>query len=413
MSINSELAVLGAIMLKPESFWQVADILSESDFTTLDSQELFATYREMMGDSKPIDPWTVNGFNSKLKLDVLLELMSNSTGPANIRAYAESVLKSSELRKLALAGARIAKCSGFAEAQTLLAEIRPKANSKAATMKQAGKEFYDILCERYESNKPLGVSTGLENLDELVNGFRGGQLIVLAGRPNAGKTVWAVQYMIGAGRMFFASLEMPRYELIERTVSHLGNIPYHWLRNPKQAEEMFDGRLLNTLTKSNALPSVLDDTPMTVEDICIRARQHHMAEKLDGIIIDHLGLVGRPHKNDVSELGIITKQLKILAKELDVPVVLLCQLNRKSTDRADGEPKTQDLRDSGRIEEDADIVILMHKLPDNETIKFIVGKNRSGATGAVWATARYSTMHLYPSQEPVTQESANVRKFTR
>jgi replicative DNA helicase len=171
----------------------------------------------------------------------------------------------------------------------------------------------------------------------------------------------------------------------------------------------------------NALDWVIDDSSnITADTICARIRQSHMISPLSVAVIDHLGIIARQGRNDASELGNITTMLKGLAKDLDIPVVLLCQLNRKVEERADKRPMLSDLRDSGRIEEDADVVVFLYRpeyynLEPAGFVEFIVAKNRDGETGSAWAASRLANMRLESCAAPEYQPSKpnNVRGFGR
>jgi replicative DNA helicase len=416
MSLEAEQAVLGGIMLKPDAYWQIVGLVTEADFTRAEHRRLFTALREMLTAEMAIDALTVGEYEKRLSADWLIGLVASTPSAANVRGYAEIVGRAAELRRIRHAGSVIAGCDSYAEAQKALADIRPSVTAKMKTAKDAAKVMWETMQARYYAEGKLsGISATVDGIDDMAGGFQPGQLIVVAGRTGMGKSVWAVQFAINSGRAFYASMEMTECELIERAVANLGNIPHRWIRNPKESEELHDGRLLEVLGRVNALGMVIDDScSVTVDDICARARQLHMADKLDVVIVDHLGLINRPGRNDASELGLVTKSFKALAKELNIPVVLLCQLNRKVTDRAGNEPTIADLRDSGRIEEDADVVILMHrpeyyKQEPAGFVKFIVGKNRSGSVGDAWAASRLSTMRLIscdaPDYQPAQQQT--------
>ena len=423
MSLEAEEAVLGGIMLKPESFWQAADMLAAEDFTTSQHRALFSAIREMLTDGRDVDAITVGQHDKRLSADWLVGLVCNTPSAANVRGYAEIVQKSSEVRRLKMAGGRIAGCQSFAEAQTILAEVRPQNATRLATMKQAAKAMYDEIVRRYDHTGELvGVDTSIDGLNEFTGGFKGGNLYVIAARPSMGKSAFANQAAIKAGRAYISTLEMSKQQLAERATANLGNFPYRWLTNPKaeDSEPVWE-RLTAVIPQVNALDWVIDDSSgITADTICARIRQSHMASPLSVAVIDHLGIISRPSRNDAAELGQITTMLKALAKDLDIPVVLLCQLNRKVEERADKRPQLSDLRDSGRIEEDADVVVFLYRpeyynLEPAGFVEFIVAKNRDGATGSAWASSRLSNMRLESCEAPeyTPKRESNVRGFGR
>jgi replicative DNA helicase len=422
MSIQAEQSVLGGILMKPESFWLVADLLAETDFSTGQHRAIWIAVREMLTDGQPVDVLTVPSHDKRINGADLIDLASNTPSAANVRAYAEIVAKASEQRRLKVAGTRIASAQTFAEAQQILADVRPQNALKLSTMKTAAKAMHEEMMARYDSEQELsGVPTTIAGLDDMLGGFRAGRLYVLAGRPGSGKSVYANQLAVNSGRVYLSTLEMSQREIAERAAANIGNFPYRWITHPKETEEVWP-RMTAVMPKILALETVIDDSSgITADVICARIRQAHMAKPLTVAIIDHLGQISRQNKNDASELGLITTQLKGLAKDLQIPIVLLAQLNRKVEDRGgDFRPKMSDLRDSGRIEEDADVVILAyrpeyHKIEPMGFVEFIVAKNRSGVTGSAWALSRLANMRLESCGAPDYQPQSKVasRGFTR
>jgi replicative DNA helicase len=418
MSLDSEQAVFGAILYKPESFWQIADVVTDSDFSTAKGQALVAAVRELLTDGKPVDPWTVSAHDKRLSTSELVDLLANSTGSANIRAYAEIVQKQSERRKLKAAGVRISACQTFADAQEVLADVRPQTAARLSTMKEASKSMYDEVVRRYDHDGSItGITTTIAGLDDMTGGLKGGQLVIIAARPSMGKSAFANQLGIKAPRAYISTLEMSKRQLAERAAANMGNFPYRWMTNPKDdsSSEVW-ARLTAVVPLVNALDWVIDDSAgLTADVICARIRQTHMAKPLSVAVIDHLGIISRPGRNDAAELGQITTMLKGLAKDLDIPVVLLAQLNRKVEDRADKRPALSDLRDSGRIEEDADIVVLLYRpeyygLEPAGYVEFMVAKNRDGETGSAWAQSRLANMRLESCEAPERPEPKQVSR---
>ncbi len=421
MSIPAEQSVLGGLLLKPESYWQVADLLTEADFSTGQHRAIWAAVRDLLADGQVVDVLTVPEHDKRIHPADLVHLAANTPSAANIRAYAEIVAKASEQRRLKVAGTRIGAAQTFAEAQQILADVRPQSAVKLSTMKDAGKAMYEEMMTRYDSSQDFaGIPTTIAGLDDMLGGFQSGRLYVLAGRPGSGKSVYANQLAVNAGRVYLSTLEMSQREIAERAASNIGNIPYRWITHPKETEEVW-GRMSAVMPKVTSLETVIDDSSqITADVICARIRQAHMAKPVSVAIIDHLGIISRPGKNDASELGQITTQFKGLAKDLKIPVVLLAQLNRKVEDRGgDHRPKLSDLRDSGRIEEDADAVILAyrpeyHNLEPKGFVEFIVAKNRSGETGSAWALSRLASMRLESCSAPEYEPQAkNSRGFNR
>ena len=420
MSIEAEQAVLGGILIKPESYWLVADLLNQSDFRLFAHGKIYAAVGEMLAGSRPVDVITVGEYLSgKRELnevgdtDYLIKLASETPSAANIRGWAEIVSKASEKRRLEVAARGIAVADTFAEAQRILAEVSPKSTAKLLTAKDAAKQMAIRLDERYFDDGSLrGISSGIDTIDKVTGGYRGGQLIVVAGRPGMGKSLKIVQMAKECGRCLVFTMEMPADELMERMLSNMFSIPNHWLRFPKKFEnELYgDGTLSIKIAKMNELKCVFDDRASpNLNDIIATARQQHMIEPLKAVVIDHLGLITLPQRerHDLA-VGAVTKELKILAKELDIPVILLSQLSRKVEDRADKRPLLSDLRNSGDIEQDADIVILMfrpeyYQMEPRGYVEFIIAKHRNGETGSVFAETRMANMQFFGCEPPAYQ----------
>jgi len=305
----------------------------------------------------------------------------------------------------------------------VLADVRPQTAARLSTMKDASKAMYDEVVRRYDHDGSItGITTTIAGLDDMTGGLKGGQLVIIAARPSMGKSAFANQLGIKAPRAYISTLEMSKRQLAERAAANMGNFPYRWMTNPKDdsSSEVW-ARLTAVVPLVNSLDWVIDDSAgLTADVICARIRQTHMAKPLSVAVIDHLGIISRPGRNDAAELGQITTMFKGLAKDLDIPVVLLAQLNRKVEDRADKRPALSDLRDSGRIEEDADIVVLLYRpeyynLEPAGYVEFIVAKNRDGETGSAWAQSRLANMRLESCEAPEYQapSKTNVKGFGR
>jgi replicative DNA helicase len=421
MSLHAEQSVLGGILLKPESYWLASDLLTDTDFSTGQHRAIWAAIRDLLTEGKAVDVITVSEHDKRIHSPDLIGLAMNTPSAANVRAYAEAVAKASELRKLKIAGSKIAGAESFAEAQSILAEVRPQNGVKVSTMKEAAKAMHEEMVSRYDRESGLnGITTSIAGLDDMTGGLKPGQLVIVAARPSMGKSAFANQMALHAERPYLATLEMSRRQVAERATANVGNFPYRWITNPKECEDVWE-RMTFTMPKVVALDWVIDDSSQVTADvICARIRQAHMAKPLTVAVVDHLGIISRPGRNDASELGLVTTQLKALAKDLKIPVVLLAQLNRKVEERADKRPQLSDLRDSGRIEEDADLVIFLNR-PEyyNQEpagfVEFIVAKNRDGTTGSAWAASRLANMRLESCHAPEYQapSKSNVRGFTR
>jgi replicative DNA helicase len=420
-NVEAEQAVLGGIMLAPDAYWRVSGLLTADDFSLPAHKQIWQAIRECLqptpgSDPTPIDPVTLGEwFEARGKSSVvqggayLIELFTQTPSAANIVAYAEIVAKRAEAERVQAAGRRIAACDNFADAQTLLAEVRPQQMARVKSVKDGLTEMVEALQRRYDATGDLsGLPTGVASLDALTSGWQPGNLVIVAARPGMGKTAYALQAAMAAGRCLYFSLEMTAGELMERAVANLGELPHRWLRFPKDAPDNALSYITEASRTVSKLPLQIDDTASrNVDVICSITRQAHMVEPLKLIVIDHLGLIAREGKHDPSELGAITSALKRLAKETDATVMLLCQLNRGLESRTDKRPMLSDLRDSGRIEEDADVVMALYRDeyytpngPLTGYLEMIIRKNRSGEQGTAWAKALLSQMRLESCDEP-------------
>lgn len=425
---EAEQAVLGGIMLAPDAYWRVADMLAAEDFThgphALIWQAMHDAMHPLPGDKpSPIDPVTLGFWFEKQGKSgavqggaYLIELASTTPSAANIVAYAEIVSKNGEARRVREAGQRIALAQTYDEAQKLLAEVRPQQMARVKSVKDGLTEMVEALQRRYEATGDVsGIPTGVDTLDTLTSGWQPGNLVIVAARPGMGKSAYALQDSLAGVRTLYFSLEMTAGELMERAVANVGQLPHRWLRFPKEAPDHALSLITEASRSVSDIPLKIDDqASRTVDAICSVARQEHMSNPLKLVVIDHLGLIARDGKHDASELGAITSQLKRLAKELDLTVMLLCQLNRGLESRTDRRPMLSDLRDSGRIEEDADVVLALYRDeyynpngPLAGYLELIIRKNRSGEQGTAWAKSLLGQMRLEGCDEPI-RSAANA-----
>lgn len=411
--IDIEEAILGALLISPDSFWKVADKITAIDFDKPSHRKVYSWIGDSLRNGKQVDA-VLLGEQLPDYRDFAITLATGYFSAAQITYYADTLRTKAEARRLANVGLQISKCENYADAQALLSTVRPQQTQKIKSVQDGLREFVTSLQARYDADAGMtGLSSGVESLDALTGRFQAGDLIILAARPSMGKTAESLQCALINGRVLTFSLEMTAGKLIERAVANLGDIPYRWIRFPLDAPDHASFRVLEASKLVNDLKILIDDSAgITVDQICSRARQAHMVEPLTMVIVDHLGLISRPGKHDPSELGQITTALKALAKELNVPVILLCQLNRKVEEEKNRKPMLSHLRDSGRIEEDADVVIFMYraeyyKLEPAGYCEFIVAKARDGETGSAWARSKLANMRLESCEPPEYTESTS------
>lgn len=414
---EAEYAVIGALLSGPDAYWRIADLLTAGDFADAMHSRLFALVADRVKVGQAADPVTLGEIAGDDVYRYAYQCGQDCYAPGNVTSYAELVRKHGEARRLKAAGQRIAVCEDYDAALAILADVRPVQAQKLKTATDSLREMADALQRRYEADgSTSGVPTGIESLDVLTGGWQPATLNVLAARPSMGKTAVALQAAIAAGRSLKFSLEMSAGQLAERAVANLGDIPLRWMKFPNEAPDYAGAQVTRWAGAVAKLPLLIDDSArLSADAICARARQAHMVAPLKLVIVDHLGLIARPGKHDPSELGLVTSQLKQLAKDLNLPVLLLCQLNRGLESRNDKRPVMADLRDSGRIEEDADTVVCLYRdeyyNPTGSLagyIELIVRKNRDGELATAWAKSRLANMRLESCDAPVLEPAGNT-----
>ncbi|HEY5851957.1 MAG TPA: DnaB-like helicase C-terminal domain-containing protein [Lysobacter sp.] len=411
--MNAAENVIGGLLLDSSAYWKIAGLVVEQDFPR-PLRPLFAYIRDTVSAGQDCDAITAG----EAGFDDAVSLASATFSLVYLETYAKLVAEDGERQRVREAGQRIALAGSYAEAQNLLAEVRPQQSTRLKTATDGLREMMDAMQARFAGDSVVtGCPTGLETLDQITGGWQAGDLVGVGGETSSGKTAFALQASIHAGRCYYASLEMMAAQLFERVVSNVGHIPYRWIRFPREAPGAFLAdesdeyplTLREASIISKKLPLIVDDQPgLSVDQIAARARQLHMVEPLRLIVVDHLNLVRRPRKNDAAELGEIAIALKNLAKDLKVPVMVLVQLNRAGKQRADRRPQLEDFRSSGEIEEALDTAVMVYRdeyANPNGPLKgyaeFIVRKQRQGERNVTaWAKSYLSQMRFESCEEP-------------
>lgn len=387
-AFDAESAVVGGCLLVSDAYWQIADLLTAGDFSRADYGAMFDSIGDLLRQGVALDSITF-GEHCPKHAGAALECAAATPGAANIRAYAEIVQRNAVTRRVRASGDRIAKLSGpdvMGEAQRILAACAPRMASAIKPAKDFLSQSVARMAERCNQDGDLtGVPTSIAWLDAMLSGWQRGDLIILAARPSVGKTALAVQTTLHAalsGRpTLFLSLEMAGNQLTDRMLAHLARVDMQRIRQPKQIEEDQWTRVGEAGERIANAPLLIDDTSgITVDAICARVRQANAMNRLDLVIIDYLTQIVPPKAQSVTEgVQIITRTLKALAKEIQVPIILLSQLNRQG----DSKPSLTALRDSGAIEQDADVVIFLHRPNDDQRhlIECLIGKQRNGPIG--------------------------------
>ncbi|OGT19603.1 MAG: replicative DNA helicase [Gammaproteobacteria bacterium RBG_16_57_12] len=420
-SIEAEQSVLGGLMLDNSAWDQVADVITEEDFYRHDHRLIFNALTRLSERNDPFDVITLSEWldnNNELVnaggLAYLGAVAKNTPSAANIRAYANIVRERSILRQLIQVGTRITD-SAFAPDGRNSVELLDNAERLVFEIAEQGargkrgfrpiKELLVKAVERidtlFEQDNPItGVPTGFTDFDELTSGMQAADLIIVAGRPSMGKTTFAMNIAEHAAiksRIPVAvfSMEMPGEQLAMRLMSSLGRIDQHRVRTGKLDDDDWP-RLTSAVGMLAEVPLYIDDSPaLTPNELRARARRLAREHGLGMIVIDYLQLMQVPgtKENRATEISEISRSLKALAKELNVPVIALSQLNRSLEQRPNKRPVMSDLRESGAIEQDADVIVFIYRdevynqeSPDKGTAEVIVGKQRNGPIGTVRLT---------------------------
>jgi replicative DNA helicase len=420
-SEEAERSVLGGVMLNNEVWDQVIERVHEKDFYQFKHRLIFRAMSELSARNSPIDILTVTEalkatqeFDSVDGEAYLLHLLNNTPSVANIVAYTDIVRERSILRQLITISGDIAGSAFSPEGRSSL-ELLDDAERKIFAIAEQGakdngpeliKNVLSTVVDRidtlFHSDQAItGLSTGYHDLDEMTSGLQPADLIIVAGRPSMGKTSFAMNLAehaaIKDGKPILVfSMEMPSESLAMRMLSSLGRIDQHNLRTGKLVDEDWP-RIASTSHMLAETKLFIDDTP-ALSPSEMRARARRLAKEhgqLGLIVIDYLQLMQVPGQRDnrVAEISEISRSLKTLAKELNVPVVALSQLNRGLEQRQDKRPVMSDLRESGAIEQDADLIIFIYRdevynpeSPDKGIAEVIIAKHRNGPIGRVRLT---------------------------
>lgn len=387
-TFDAEAAVIGGCLLVSDAYWKIADLLTAGDFSKPEYGGMFDAIGDLLRRGVAVDSITFGEHCPKHAV-AAVECAAATPGATNIRAYAEIVQRNAVTRRVRASGDRIAKLSGqdtMGEAQRILAACAPRMASAIHPAKDFLSQSVERMAQRCEQDGDLtGIPTSIAWLDAMLSGWQRGDLIIIAARPSVGKTALAVQTALHAALSdrptLFLSLEMAGNQLTDRMLAHLARVDMQRIRQPKQIEEEQWTRISDAGERIAKAPLLIDDTSgITVDAICARVRQANAMNRLDLVIIDYLTQIVPPKAQSVTEgVQIITRTLKALAKEIQVPIILLSQLNRQG----DSKPSLTALRDSGAIEQDADVVIFLHRPNDDQRhlIECLIGKQRNGPIG--------------------------------
>lgn len=421
-SIEAEQAVLGGLMLDNQAWDNVADRLTENDFYRLDHRSIFRTMSDLVLQSKPLDVITVSENLERSKdlenvggIAYLGALAKNTPSSANIMAYADIVRERAVLRELIGVGGEITE-SAFEPKGRVAIELLDEAERKVFAIaergghKSTGPEVISEVLARtvdridalFQAKSPItGISSGFHDFDRMTSGMQPADLIVIAGRPSMGKTTFAMNLAEHAAMqddsvVLVFSMEMPAESLAMRMLASLGRIEQQRIRSGQLSDDDWP-RLTSAISMMSSKKLLIDDSG-GLSPFEVRAKARRVARsygKLDLIVIDYLQLMRVPGHSEhrASEISEISRSLKALAKELNVPVVVLSQLNRSLEQRPEKRPVMSDLRESGAIEQDADLIVFIYRdevynkdSHDKGTAEVIIGKQRNGPIGTVRLT---------------------------
>jgi len=429
-NIEAEQSLLGGLMHDSDRFDDVVDLVSADDFYRLENRLIFEAIVKLIGTGGRADIVTVQ--------DVLLEcghldsvggigylgnLVNNTPSAVNVSSYAKLVREKAILRRLIGVatdiqerayqpnGAKPAELLDAIQAEIL--GIGAQSGKEPAHIGEAMLELVDAMdALQQQDGELVGVSTGFPRIDSMLSGLNRSDMIIIAARPSMGKTTLALNFAENVsrdgGNVMFFSLEMSKQQIAQKLTSSVGHVDFQALRTARLSNEEW-ARVLSAGKTINDFSMYIDDTPaLSTMEIRSRARRIHRKRQLDLIVIDYMQLITAPKaENRNQELTKVSGALKALAKELDVPVVALSQLSRNADGRR---PRMSDLRESGAIEQDADVVSFIYREKEPQTLiqgvaEFIVDKHRMGPTGHVYLSAELGQSRFldYHGPDPVIE----------
>jgi replicative DNA helicase len=422
-SVEAEQSVLGGVLLDGSAWDKIADLIGEQDFYRAEHRLIYRHIARLNEQAKPVDVITVaealestNELEKAGGLSYLGALAQNVPSAANIRRYAEIVRERAVMRKLAEVGSDIAT-SAYNPAGRDAGQLLDEAESRIFEIAEAGErgrqgftpipplltkvvERIETLYARDNPNDVTGIATGFADLDGMTSGLQPGDLVIVAGRPSMGKTAFSINIaehvaLEGKKPVAIFSMEMGGTQLAMRMIGSVGRLNQHSLRTGRLQDDDWS-RMTHALGRLNDAPIFIDETAgLNALELRSRARRlHRQSDGLGLIVIDYLqlmtGTASKASENRATEISEISRSLKALAKELHVPVIALSQLNRGLEQRPNKRPVMSDLRESGAIEQDADLILFIYRdevynpdSPDKGKAEIIIGKQRNGPIGMV------------------------------
>lgn len=426
-SLEAEHGVIGAMLKQPHLISVISDGLSPDAFAYAVNAELYRLILDLEAAGTPVDVITLGEAKEFLGEDTRTmayagEIMLNTPSVANAKEYARIVSERALRRRMADVAAEI---GGIAQQEGALEDKIAQAQAMVLSLDVSGAdgdcqmvgdilrdhiEVLQVRHDRFSAGESIdGLKSGIPDLDKYTQGMKPGQMIVIAGRPSMGKTTFAMNMVTDVAikqrkPTLVISLEMSKSQLMDRLLASIGGIPLPTIKDGSCTHE-FSTELASATLKLRDAPIAVTDVPvMTMPRIrSIARRQKHRMGGLDLIVLDYLGLVEGDGKGRVEDVTAMSRQIKLLAREIGCPVLALCQLNRGCESRPDKRPVLSDLRESGAIEQDADIVMFVYRdevyYPNSEQKgigEILVRKNRDGELGTVYTAFQGDKSRFVP-----------------
>jgi len=420
---EAERSVLGAILIDKDAINLVSETISPKDFYNDLNGIIYEAMLSLYDERKPIDLLTLttrlkkNKLNDKIESSYLTDLIDEVPTSANVEHYAEMIREASTKRSLIRIGTDIAEMGYQEEKESV--ELLDKAESSIFAVSQGHNvkgfvpikaglaESFDRIDELHKKGSGFrGIQTGFVDLDNVLSGMQASNLLILAARPGQGKTAMVVNISQNIAvdqkkPVGIFSLEMSQEELVDRLLIGQADVDAWKLKTGRLAESDF-AKLSQAMGELADAPIFIDDTPgISIAEMRTKARRLQLEQKIEVLIVDYLQLInpGRRYDNRVQEVSIVSQGLKNLARELKIPVLAVSQLSRAVEHRGEKKPQLADLRESGAIEQDADVVMFLYR-PDLELsnimqTKLLIAKHRNGPVGEIDLLFRGDRIRFY------------------
>lgn len=436
-SIEAEQLLIGGLLTDQTPAQEVMAIVEPEDFFRKDHKIIFSIMGNLLNEDTPLDPILVAEKSSLCaKRDLLsytIELASSAAGSCNARAYARLIRENAIKRAVLQSAHQIAdhvnkhpderaqESVSFAQSQIIRISNTLTNDSVIATPGEAlTRCIADIDRKMHSDEQIFGLSSGYPNIDYYTTGYSPGELIILAGRPSMGKSTLAI--CIGASmslrqqkRGAFFTLEMPEAQVMRKLLSAVAKVDYKLLKNPKLVRD-HESFWLRIQKAGQAIKhsgfNIVDCPGAHINQIAAYARKMHLSAPLDWIMIDHMHLIGADGRNEIEKLTQISNTAKRIARELSIPVILLAQLNRALESRPDKRPVMSDIRGSGSVEQDADIIHFVYRddyynknrdNPNAGLVEVETAKQRDGELGVAVLENVYSQSRLVMTDRKIIQ----------